>query len=208
LGVATSTHMLKGLTLRGRLLAGVQQQARRGDVALALPAGLLRHNDGGVVQDPDRAVQHAIPVVFQTLLERRSASQVVRCFRHQGLRLPRRQRHCATVWRTPTVAAVMTILRNPASAGALAYGTTQRQVPPGGGRSQQRRLPASPWKGLVHDRYPASVTWATFARIDAILEDTYAPYGQHTRRGIPRQGAAMLPGLVSCGRCGHTMAVQ
>ncbi len=98
-------------TLRGRLIAGVQQKAQRGDLALALPAGLLRQDDGVVVKDPDRAVQHAIGLVFQTFLERRSASQVVRLFRDQGLRLPRRHRNCETVWRTPTVAAVIAILR-------------------------------------------------------------------------------------------------
>ena len=107
-------------TLRGRLIAGVQQQAPRGDWALALPAGLRRHDDGGVVKDPDRAVQPALGLVCQTCLERRSASQVVRLCRDQGLRLPRRHRHCATVWRTPTVAAVMAIVRHPAYAGTLA----------------------------------------------------------------------------------------
>ena len=101
-------------TLRGRLIAGAQQKAQRGDLALALPAGLLRQDDGIVVKDPDRAVQHAITVVFQTLLERKSASQVVRLLRDQGLRVPRRHRNRETVWRTPTVAAVLAILRNPA----------------------------------------------------------------------------------------------
>jgi len=195
-------------TLRGRLIAGVQQKAQRGDLALILPAGLLRQSDGVVVKDPDRAVQHAITLVFQTFVERRSASQVVRLFRDQGLRLPRRHRNCDTVWRTPTVAAVIAILRNPAYAGTFAYGKTQTQVPPGGGRPQQRRLPSSQWKVIVHDRYPAYVTWETFARIEAILADNYATYGQNQRRGVPRQGAAMLQGLVSCGRCGHKMAVQ
>jgi DNA invertase Pin-like site-specific DNA recombinase len=53
-------------TLRGRLLAGVPQKAQRGDVALALPAGLLRLEDGQVVQDPELAVQPAMTLVFQT----------------------------------------------------------------------------------------------------------------------------------------------
>jgi DNA invertase Pin-like site-specific DNA recombinase len=195
-------------TLRGRLIAGVQQKAQRGDLALALPAGLLRQDDGGVVQDPDRAVPHALGLVFQTFLERRSASQVVRLLRDQGLRLPRRHRNRDTVWRTPTVAAVIAILRNPAYAGTFAYGKTQSQVPPGGGRPQQRRQPLRQWKVIVHDRDPAYITWETFERIQAIVDDHYATYEQNKRRGLPRQGAALLQGLVSCGRCGHKMVVQ
>jgi DNA invertase Pin-like site-specific DNA recombinase len=195
-------------TLRGRLLAGVQQKAQRGDLALALPAGLLRQDDGVVVQDPDRAVQHAITLVFQTFLERRSASQVVRLLHDQGLRLPRRHRNRETVWRSPTVAAVIAILRNPAYAGTFAYGKTQTQVPPGGGRPQQRRRPLAEWKVIVHDRYPAYVTWETFARIAALLDDNYAAYEHNRRRGVPRHGAALLQGIVYCGRCGHKMMVQ
>jgi DNA invertase Pin-like site-specific DNA recombinase len=195
-------------TLRGRLIAGVQQKAQRGDLALALPAGLLRQEDGGVVTDPDRAVQHAITLVFDTFLARKAASQVVRLLRDQGLRLPRRHRNCETVWRTPTVAAVIAILRNPAYAGTFVYGKTRTQVPPGGGRPQQRRLPLAEWKVIVHDRYPAYVTWETFTRIQAILDDNYAAYAHNQRRGVPRQGAALLQGLVYCGSCGHKMVVQ
>ena len=195
-------------TLRGRLLAGVQQKAQRGALALALPAGLLRQEDGGVVTDPDRAVQHAITLVFDTFLARKAASQVVRLLRDQGLRLPRRHRNCETVWRTPTVAAVIAILRNPAYAGTFVYGKTRTQVPPGGGRPQQRRLPLAEWKVIVHDRYPAYVTWETFTRIQAILDDNYAAYAHNQRRGVPRQGAALLQGLVYCGSCGHKMVVQ
>ncbi len=195
-------------TLRGRLIAGVRQKAQRGDLALALPAGLLRQEDGDVVKDPDRAVQHAIMFVFHTFLERRAASQVVRLLRDQGLRLPRRHRNCETVWRSPTVAAVIATLRNPAYAGTFVYGKTRTQMPVGGGRSQQRRLPLSAWKVIVHDRYPAYVTWETFARIQAMLDDNYAAYAHNQRRGVPRQGAALLQGIVYCGRCGHKMAVQ
>jgi tetratricopeptide (TPR) repeat protein len=197
-------------TLRGRLIAGVQQKAQRGDLALALPAGLLRQDDGGVVKDPDRAVQHAIGLVFQTFLERRSASQVVRLFRDQGLRLPRRHRNCATVWRSPTVAAVMAILRNPAYAGTFAYGKTQSQVPPGGGRPQQRRQPLYQWKVIVHDRYPAYITWETFERIQAIVDDNYATYEQNTAAGCTEQAVLywQRAGQQASDRSAHVEAIS
>jgi DNA invertase Pin-like site-specific DNA recombinase len=88
-------------TLRGRLIAGVQHKAQRGALALLLPAGLLRQDDGGVIKAPERAVQPAMTLVCQTFLERRAASQVVRQFRDHGRRRPRRHRHGETGWRPP-----------------------------------------------------------------------------------------------------------
>jgi hypothetical protein len=125
-------------------------------------------------------------LVFETLLARKAASQVVRLLREQGLRLPRRHRHCETVWRPPTVAAVIAIVRNPAYAGTFVYGKTRTQVPPGGGRPPPRRLPLAEWKGIVHDRSPAYVTWETFTRMQAMLDDNYAASAHNQRRGGAR----------------------
>ena len=69
-------------------------------------------------------------------------------------------------------------------------------------------MPRAEWKVIVHDRYPAYVTWETFERIAAILDDNYGAYAHNRRRGVPRQGAALLQGLVYCGRCGHKMMGQ
>jgi hypothetical protein len=103
---------------------------------------------------------------------------------------------------------VSALLRHPAYAGTFAYGKTQSPGPPGGGRPQPRRQPVSPWKVLGHDRDPASRTWETFERIQALGADNYATYEPNKRRGIPRQGAALRQGLVYGGRCGHNMVVQ
>jgi hypothetical protein len=64
-------------------------------------------------------VQHTLTLGFQLFLARQSVSPVGRLLREQGLRLPRRHRNCETVWRTPTVAAVIAILRNPAYTGTF-----------------------------------------------------------------------------------------
>ena len=61
-------------TLRGWLIAGVQQRAQRGELALALPAGVLCLEDGRMVKAPNCPLQHALAVVFQTFLARQSVS--------------------------------------------------------------------------------------------------------------------------------------
>lgn len=86
-------------TLRLRLTAGLINKAQRGELALTLPVGLMRLPDDRVVKDPDREVQERVGLVFSTFLEQRSAAQVLRTLREQGLSLPRRDRFGALVWR-------------------------------------------------------------------------------------------------------------
>ena len=196
-------------TLRGRLIAGVQNKAQRGELALALPVGFLRQEDGRVVKDPDLQVQHTIEMIFRTFLEQKSASKVVRHFRQQGLRIPRRHRNAETVWRTPTAAAVVSILRNPTYAGAFVYGRTKTvRSAEASRRPQQRRRDMSEWKVIVQDRYPTYISWETFQQIQSKLSDNYAEYDRNKSRGVPREGAALLQGLTYCGECGHKMVVQ
>src|SRR5438034_444114 len=41
-----------------------------------------------------------------------------------------------------------------------------------------------------------------------MLTDNYAAYDRNKSRGVPRDGAALLHGIVYCGACGHKMMVQ
>jgi DNA invertase Pin-like site-specific DNA recombinase len=196
-------------TIRARLTAGLLNKAARGELALQLPVGLVREADGTVAKDPDREVQDRLALVFATFLRLRSASKVLRFLNGQGLTLPRRDRFGDVVWRVPTVAAILAILKNPAYAGAFVYGRT-RSVPGGraSGKNTQQRLPLDHWKIRVNDVYPAYVGWVDFVRIQAMLQDNYAEYDRNKTRGVPRAGAALLHGVVYCGECGHKLVVQ
>ena len=112
-------------TIKARLTAGLLNKAERGELALQLPVGLVRDALGRVVKDPHQEVQDRLALVFATFLEVRSASKVLRYLNMEGLLLPRRDRFGDVVWKTPTVAAVLAILKNPAYAGAFVYGRTR-----------------------------------------------------------------------------------
>jgi Recombinase zinc beta ribbon domain len=60
----------------------------------------------------------------------------------------------------------------------------------------------------VRDRYPAYVSWESFEKIQNMLRDNYAEYDRNKTRGVPREGAALLHGIIYCGACGHKMLVQ
>jgi hypothetical protein len=209
LGLKGQLSELELHTLRARLTAGLLNKAERGELALRLPVGLIRDPLGVVHKDPDLEVQHRIHLVFTTFLQVRSASQVLRVFNAQGLRLPRQDRFGGVVWRQPTVPAILSILKHPAYAGAFTYGRTQTlRTGPGPHQARQQKLPLEQWKIRVNDKYPAYIAWDTYEQIIALLEDNYAEYDRNKTRGVPRPGKALLHGLVYCGDCGHKMVVQ
>ncbi len=194
-------------TIRARLTAGLLNKAQRGELALQLPIGLVRDEAGQVHFDPNREVQDHLHLVFDSFLRLRSASQVLRWFNEQELSLPRHDRFGDLVWKKPTVAALLSILKNPAYAGAFVYGRTRTTRTPSGEVSLER-LSRQDWRICVKDKYPPYINWDTFEKIQAMLQDNYAEYARKQARGIPRSGIALLHGLVYCGECGHKLVVQ
>ena len=159
--------------------------------------------------DPNREVADRLELVFTTFLRLRSASKVLGFLNAHALLLPRRDRFGDLVWKKPTGAAILHLLKNPAYAGALVYGRTRsvhRET--ASMRAKQIRLPMEEGKIRVNDVSPASIPWETFERIQSMLQDNYAEYDRNKTRGVPRPGAALLHGLVHCGECGHKMVVQ
>ena len=134
---------------------------------------------------------------------------MLRCFDEGGLTLPRHGRLGGTVWRPPTIAAILRILKNPAYAGSFVYGRSRSvRTGPQLSKARQKILPREQWRVVVKDKYPAYVTWDTFEKIQEMLRDNHAEYDRNKTRGVPRDGEALLHGIVYCGACGHKMVVQ
>jgi hypothetical protein len=164
-------------------------KAQHGDLALQLPVGLMRDELGRVQKHPSREVQHRIELVFQTFLQRCTQAKVLQYFNQQQLQLPRRDHLGEVVWKPPTVSAIISILKNPAYAGAFVYGRTRclrRGSSPH--HSAIQRLPLEEWKIRVNDKYPAYASWETFGKIQALLRDNYAEYDRNKTRGLPGPG--------------------
>jgi DNA invertase Pin-like site-specific DNA recombinase len=163
LGLKGQLSELELHTIRARMTAGLLNKAERGELALQLPIGLTRLPTGTVVKDPNREVQDRIELVFTTFLERRSASKVLSFFNLHELLLPRRDRFGEVVWKQPTIAAILAMLKNPAYAGAFVYGRTRTTTTgPLPTDKTLKRLSRDEWKIRVNDVYPAYVSWETF----------------------------------------------
>jgi DNA invertase Pin-like site-specific DNA recombinase len=208
LGLKGQISELELHTIRARLTAGIFSKAQRGDLELTLPTGLIRLDSGIVVKHPSTEVQQRIELLYATILERKSVSQTVRWLIENDLPLPRRDRFGDIQWKRATAASVSSIVKNPAYAGAAAYGRTRWQKSEITGKMQGRNLPSDQWRYCVRDRFPAYISWEVFERIQAMLKDNYSEYTRNKTRGVPRDGKALLHGLIYCGECGHKLCVQ
>lgn len=207
LGLKGQISELELHTIRARLTAGLLSKAQRGELALTLPTGLIR-TDGVVTKHPSIEVQQRINLIFETFLQRRSISQTVVWLIRKELLIPRRNRHGEILWKRATTASVSCFLNNPAYAGAAAYGRTRWKKSQKTGKMQEVKLPRNQWRYCVQDKFPAYISWPTFEKIQAMLQDNHAQYHRNKTRGVPRDGKALLHGITYCGTCGHKMCVQ
>src|SRR5882757_1467655 len=175
LGLKGTISELELHTIKSRMTTGLLAKAERGDLALQLPAGLVRDPSGVVTKDPNIEVQERLLLLFETFLKVRTAAHVMRTFTSRGLALPRRDRHGDLRWQPATVSAVTAMLKNPAYAGAFVYGRTWQkpsQIP--GQRPQKSPRRGTDWRIVVRDKYPTYIDWETFEKIQAMLRDNRA----------------------------------
>ena len=197
--------------LRSRMRGGILAKARRGELALALPAGLVRDRHGQVTLDPDAGVRDAVRLLFGTFTATGSAFGVVRAFREQQLTFPARHRRGPRrgelFFQPLTHDRVLSVLHNPAYAGAYAYGRARHATGLDGHHHTTAR-PIGEWTVLIKDHHPGYLTWDQYEANLAVLTSNAAARGDDRAAGPPREGTALLQGLVVCGRCGRRMTVR
>jgi len=175
------------------------------------PVGLVTDPAGRVVLDPDAAVVAAVRTFFEVFRRTGSATATVRHFRTQGLLFPRRLAtgpHAGEVaWGPLLHHRALRLLKNPRYTGAFVYGRTRARRTATGGETRIR-LPREEWHTLLLDRHPAYISWDEYeANLRRLAENAQAN-GAERRAGPPREGPALLQGLVVCGRCGERMGVR
>lgn len=193
--------------LRGRMLQGSRNKARRGELITHLPIGYFRTPNDDVVLDPDEQVQTVVRLVFQKFEELRTAMAVLRYLREHDIKLPVRPksgpRKGQLEWRPSVYSTVAFMLRNPTYAGAYTHGRYQQNPcrklsgKPDSGRFH---APMEDWLVLIQDKLPAYITWEQYL---SNTEQMRQNRSQFDTDGSPRDGNALLSGILRCGRCGR-----
>jgi hypothetical protein len=163
-----------------------------------------------VALDPDTAVQGAIRHLFECFERTGSARAVIKEFNARKLSFPQRirtgPRKGETVWAPLHHDRVLMVLHNPRYAGAFSFGRRQSQYL--AGKMTVRQLPRDQWTALIQDAHPGYISFAQFEANQAVLLANAQARGTERRAGPPREGPALLQGLVICARCGQRMTVR
>jgi DNA invertase Pin-like site-specific DNA recombinase len=202
---AMSEQELHWLSLR--LAGGRLNKARRGECYVTPPAGYVWEG-GGLRLDPDESVRNAVKAIFERFNVEPSARAVLRWARKTGFLMP--ARHLGTselLWSPLGNLRLLNLLHNPAYAGVYVFGRhpVTTVLVDGEIRKVRRRLDEpSQWPVRIDKAHPAYITWETYMNNQNKLRQNAARADGATL-GAPRQGAALLAGLIICGRCGRRM---
>ena len=193
--------------LKQRMYQGKLNKARRGALLGLPPIGYIRVPAGEWVIDPDEQVQAVVRLIFDQFDREATMHGLLRYLVHHQLRIPVRVAGGPSKgqleWRRPNRATLQNLLRHPSYAGAYRFGhrpVDPRKKQPG--RPNTGRLIRRPEECLVliRDRLPAYITWDRFeANQTRLTANRQLP----ATSGAPRNGPAVLAGLVRCGRCGR-----
>ena len=200
-------HLLKQRMVQGKL-----NKAQRGELQFHLPIGYVRRASGEIRFDPDEQVQQVVKLIFRKFEELGTLNAVLRYLvTHQiqvGVRVLSGLNKGDLEWRRPNRPTLQNLLKNPAYAGAYAYGRTQidsRKQTVGRPHTGSVSMPEQAWPVLIQDHHPVYISWEQYQQNLAQLQSNQA---RADERGVARQGAALLCGLLRCGKCGCRMMIQ
>jgi hypothetical protein len=162
--------------------------------------------------DPDEQVQAVVRLIFDPFDREATMHGLLRYLVHHRIAIPVRPnggpKKGQREWHRPSRVTLQNRLPHPRYAGAYRYGhrpTDPRQKRPG--RPNTGQFVRRPEECLVlrRDRLPASIRGERF---DANQQRLTANRNLPHTPGAPRDGPALLAGLVHCGSCGRRMRVR
>jgi len=201
--------------LRARLLGGKLNKAKRGELRVPLPVGLCYDAQGQVVLDSDEEVRGAVALIFRLFQDTGSAHAVMQWFVAHKLLFPKR-RHGGVwngklEWGDLTYGRTLEVLKNPSYAGAYTFGRHQyrRELTADGEvHCHVKTAERSQWRVLLLQHHDGYVDWEQFERNQLRLEKNRTSAKTMIPGGAVREGAALLQGLLMCGKCGRRLSVR
>ena len=195
--------------LKARLRGGILSKAQRGELKMPLPVGLVYDPLQRIVLDPDKQVQNTLRHFFETFRRTGAGWATVQVFAKEGLKFPRHGQAGSgqLIWESLRHSKALDTLHNPRYAGAFCFGKSRTWKDPQG-RWHCVNLPREQWAILIKDAHPGYISWEEFEENQKRLQHNQQARAIERQSGPPREGPALLQGLVICGKCGGRMTLR
>jgi excisionase family DNA binding protein len=197
---------------RQRAQSALKQKAQRGELYRRIPIGYVRDADNCLEKNPDERVRTAIDLVFRKFTELASVRQVYFWLEEQQIKLPASGgagNPMPIVWKPSRYHSLLSMLKNPAYAGAYAYGRSKASVRIEKGRKKiiRTKLQRENWEVLIIDRHDGYISWNDYQSNQALIANNANAKGAMVQGSVKR-GGALLSGLLRCGHCGAKLVAQ
>jgi len=213
LGMKGTISEMEVASFRERAQAALLQKAERGALVRRVLIGYVKGSDGRIEKDPDARIGSTIDLIFRKFAELGSVRQVFFWLDQQRIQLPSARGPEAvreTVWQPARYHAVLSVLKNPAYAGAYAYGQSKTTVRLEDGQkriSRQKQSRPEDWTVLIMDHHEGYIDWDVYRSNQTMIAHNNNARGAVVR-GSVKHGGALLAGLLRCGHCGAKLLAQ
>jgi len=196
-------------SMRQQMVEVIREKAKKGEFRHPLPPGYIWDEAGHLVKTPDEREQSVIALIFERFERLGTIHQVHVSLNEDDIQVP-----CATGrngrvrWQRARYQYLRGLLRHPIYAGTYTFGRRQSKEcldPSNQVIKKVTPVPREQWHGCIENHHEGYISKETYERNqERITANTKSSGGS----GAPREGSALLQGLVLCGRCGRPMRVQ
>jgi len=193
--------------IHARMRGGALNKAKRGELKVLLPVGYIYDEAGAVLKDPNLEIQNAVKLFFEAFRICGSAHRMLSYYRKNGYKIPKNpdsgfnSREITWVYLSSTRAIDM--LHNPAYAGIYAYGQRQQVHTINGKKTKEK--PVDEGHVCIKGHHEGYISCEEF---DGNQKNLTANNNNSGSVPPPREGHALLQGIVICGKCGMRMSVR
>ena len=213
LGIKGTISAVELKILHARLIAGMEEKAKRGEFKRQIPPGYIWDANEKVVKDPNKRIQDTIELIFKKFREMQSIRQTYLWFHSESIEVPVLKDKAGKkeiVWKLPEKGYLQAMLKNPFYAGVYVWGreTTKLEYIDGKIVKRKARMSdARESKVFIEDHHDGYIDLETFDENQDLIRSNCLSQTQVERRGAARNGQGLLSGILRCGRCGRKLYV-
>jgi DNA invertase Pin-like site-specific DNA recombinase len=207
LGLKGTISEVELYQIKARMIRGRINKARRGDLEMTLPIGYERDIAGKICKSTNQEVRFAIAQLFELFKKLRSVRGVLLELKRRNQELPYWEKitglETRIAWRKPAYDVIYAIVQNPTYAGVYIYGRRKTKYDPVTKKRKSTTVGKESIEVFIPDHHESYISKEEYEEnIKNLRNNQYLGLNS---QGAPREGYALLQGVVFCSKCGLKM---